>query len=225
MPRFPRQAGAYAEYVTAPSRHFARKPAGLSHVEAAALPLAGLTAWQALVDTADVQPGQRVLIHAGGRRRRPPGRPDRQGARRARGRHRQRRQARVLARPRRRRARSTTPPTDFATGRAMSTSCSTPSAATTARARWRCCARAASYLSIVSRVDDRLSAAASARGLRARSSWSNRTTARSREIAALVDRGRLRVTVDAALPLADAAKAHELGAAGRTTGKLVLRVA
>jgi len=64
MPRFPHQAGAYAEYLTAPTRHLVRKPARLSHVEAAALPLVALTAWQALVDTADVQPGQRVLIHA-----------------------------------------------------------------------------------------------------------------------------------------------------------------
>jgi NADPH:quinone reductase-like Zn-dependent oxidoreductase len=64
MPWFPRQAGAYAEFVTAPSRHFAHRPAGLSEVEAAALPLAGLTAWQCLVDIADVQPGQRVLVHA-----------------------------------------------------------------------------------------------------------------------------------------------------------------
>jgi NADPH:quinone reductase-like Zn-dependent oxidoreductase len=64
MPWFPRQAAAYAEYVTAPSRHFAHRPARLSEVEAAGLPLAGLTAWQALVDVADVQPGQRVLIHA-----------------------------------------------------------------------------------------------------------------------------------------------------------------
>jgi NADPH:quinone reductase-like Zn-dependent oxidoreductase len=64
MPWFPRQAGAYAEYVTAPARHFARKPANVDHVAAAALPLAALTAWQALVDTADVQPGQRVLVHA-----------------------------------------------------------------------------------------------------------------------------------------------------------------
>jgi NADPH:quinone reductase-like Zn-dependent oxidoreductase len=68
MPWFPRQAGAYAEFVTAPSRHFAHRPAGLSEVEAAGLPLAGLTAWQALVDIAGVQPGQRVLVHgaAGG---------------------------------------------------------------------------------------------------------------------------------------------------------------
>lgn len=64
MPWFPRQAGAYAEFVTAPSRHFARRPAGLTEVEAAGLPLAGLTAWQSLVDIADVQPGQRVLVHA-----------------------------------------------------------------------------------------------------------------------------------------------------------------
>lgn len=66
MPRFPRPAAAYAEYVVAPSRQLARKPAGLDHVHAAALPLAGLTAWQALVDAADVKPGQRVLIHAAG---------------------------------------------------------------------------------------------------------------------------------------------------------------
>jgi NADPH:quinone reductase-like Zn-dependent oxidoreductase len=64
MPRHPQPAGGYAEYVTSPARHLVRKPSEISHVQAAALPLAGLTAWQALVDTADVRPGQRVLIHA-----------------------------------------------------------------------------------------------------------------------------------------------------------------
>lgn len=64
MPRFPHEAAAYAEYVTSPSRQLARIPERLGDVEAAALPLAGLTAWQALVETADVQPGQRVLILA-----------------------------------------------------------------------------------------------------------------------------------------------------------------
>ena len=64
LPWFPRQAAAYAEYVTAPSRQFVRKPADLSFEQAAGLPLAGLTAWQILVDTANVQPGQRVLITA-----------------------------------------------------------------------------------------------------------------------------------------------------------------
>jgi NADPH:quinone reductase-like Zn-dependent oxidoreductase len=64
MPWFPRQAGAYAEFVTAPSRHFAHRPAGLSEIAAAGLSLAGLTAWQGLVDVGGVQPGQRVLVHA-----------------------------------------------------------------------------------------------------------------------------------------------------------------
>lgn len=68
MPWFPRQAGAYAEYVTAPSRHFAGKPAVLSHEQAGALPLAALTAWQVIVDTIQIQDGDDLLIHgaAGG---------------------------------------------------------------------------------------------------------------------------------------------------------------
>ncbi len=65
MPWFPRQAGAYAEFVTAPSRHFERKPHALSVDEAGALPLAGLTAWQVVVDTIRVQEGDDVLIHGG----------------------------------------------------------------------------------------------------------------------------------------------------------------
>ncbi|WP_280384564.1 NADP-dependent oxidoreductase [Nocardia wallacei] len=66
MPLFPRAANAYAELVAAPALHLVRKPASLSHVEAAALPIVGLTAWQGLVDLADVTEGTRVLIHAGG---------------------------------------------------------------------------------------------------------------------------------------------------------------
>jgi NADPH:quinone reductase-like Zn-dependent oxidoreductase len=66
MPWFPRQAGAYAEYVTAPSRHFAAKPHPLSHEEAGALPLAGLTAWQIVVDTIALEDGADLLIHGAG---------------------------------------------------------------------------------------------------------------------------------------------------------------
>jgi NADPH:quinone reductase-like Zn-dependent oxidoreductase len=62
MPGFPYTEVGYAEYVTSPSRQVARKPAALDHARAAALPLAGLTAWQGLVQAADVQPGQRVLV-------------------------------------------------------------------------------------------------------------------------------------------------------------------
>jgi NADPH:quinone reductase-like Zn-dependent oxidoreductase len=57
--------GGYAEYIAVKADEVAAKPVRLSHVEAASIPLAGITAWWALVDVADVQPGQRVLIHAG----------------------------------------------------------------------------------------------------------------------------------------------------------------
>ncbi|WP_031464663.1 NADP-dependent oxidoreductase [Sciscionella sediminilitoris] len=66
MPLFPRAANAYAELVAAPALHLVRKPAALSHIEASALPVAGLTAWQGLVDLGGVTEGDRVLIHGGG---------------------------------------------------------------------------------------------------------------------------------------------------------------
>ena len=65
MPRFPALTDGYAEFVTAPGNELARKPDGISHLEAAAVPLAALTAWQALFDSAGLGNGQRVLIHAG----------------------------------------------------------------------------------------------------------------------------------------------------------------
>lgn len=57
--------GTYAEYVAIRASECARKPRTISHVEAASLPLAGITAWEAMMDTAKVGPGQRVLVQAG----------------------------------------------------------------------------------------------------------------------------------------------------------------
>lgn len=65
MIRFPEAGNCYAEYVTAPANQLLFKPPQLSHQEAAAVPLAAETAWQALIHTANLQPGERVLIHAG----------------------------------------------------------------------------------------------------------------------------------------------------------------
>lgn len=59
---FPYGAGGYAGFVVGPTRAFVPKPAELTHIEAAALPLAGLTAWQALVETASVEAGTRLVI-------------------------------------------------------------------------------------------------------------------------------------------------------------------
>lgn len=57
--------GTYAEYVVVRASELASKPVRLSHNQAAAVPLAGLTAWQGLFDHAKLKAGERVLIHAG----------------------------------------------------------------------------------------------------------------------------------------------------------------
>jgi NADPH:quinone reductase-like Zn-dependent oxidoreductase len=57
--------GAYAEYALASAAMVARKPQGLSHVEASSVPVVAVTAWQMLFDYAQTKPGQTVLIHGG----------------------------------------------------------------------------------------------------------------------------------------------------------------
>jgi len=64
MIRWPLGGGGYAEYVAAPATDVVIKPATMSHLEAAGLPLVALTAWQGLFDIAELSAGQKVLIHA-----------------------------------------------------------------------------------------------------------------------------------------------------------------
>jgi NADPH:quinone reductase-like Zn-dependent oxidoreductase len=59
------KGGGYAEYAVATEKEAAPKPKSLSYVEAAAVPIVALTAWQALIDTAKLGAGQTVLIHGG----------------------------------------------------------------------------------------------------------------------------------------------------------------
>ena len=56
--------GTYAEYVAVRAAEIARKPKTISHLEAASLPLAGITAWETVVTIGQLAPGQRALIHA-----------------------------------------------------------------------------------------------------------------------------------------------------------------
>jgi NADPH:quinone reductase-like Zn-dependent oxidoreductase len=62
---YPTFGGGWAEYVTVQEWEVAQKPASLNFVEAAAVPMGALTAWQALVDVAKLQTGQTILIHGG----------------------------------------------------------------------------------------------------------------------------------------------------------------
>jgi NADPH:quinone reductase-like Zn-dependent oxidoreductase len=59
------RAGAFAEFVAVKAKHVAAKPACLTDAQAAAVPLAALTAWQAVFDRARLEAGQHILIHAG----------------------------------------------------------------------------------------------------------------------------------------------------------------
>ncbi|MEU7895111.1 NADP-dependent oxidoreductase [Nonomuraea sp. NPDC049152] len=223
LPRHPLPAGTYAEYVTSPARHLVRKPAEISHEEAAALPLAALTAWQALVDTADVRPGRRVLIHAaaGG-----VGHLAVQIAK-ARG-------AYVVGTAR-------SAKHDFVRGLGadevidytqVDFAAATgdidvvidaiggeygPRSLRTLRA-------GGIVVSLASPAEAYLAAEARTLGLRAAFMIVEADQAGMREIASLAATGRLRPRIEAALPLELVAKAHELAESGRTTGKIVLTV-
>lgn len=60
-----RQAGSYAEYHSVSEKIVARKPASLDHIQAAAVPLAGGTAYEAIIRRLRVLPGETVLVHGG----------------------------------------------------------------------------------------------------------------------------------------------------------------
>ncbi|MBV6759104.1 NADP-dependent oxidoreductase [Rhodococcus opacus] len=64
MVRLPEPGNAYADYASVPAGQVVAKPPSLDHIQAAALPMTGLTAWRALFEEAGLQRGQRVLIHA-----------------------------------------------------------------------------------------------------------------------------------------------------------------
>ncbi|MFI7609710.1 NADP-dependent oxidoreductase [Nonomuraea terrae] len=224
MLRYPQGHGAFAEYVTAPSRHFVRKPRAVDHVHAAAIPLAGLTAWQALVDVAGLRAGQRVLIHAaaGG-----VGHLAVQIAK-ARGAH-------VIGT-------AGAAKHDFLRGlgadelvdyreqdfaevvRDVDVVLETiggdygPRSLRTMRPGGTIVSLAISLL------DPGLHARAQELGIRSEAILVEPDHGAMRALAALVDAGALRPEVAAAMPLADAAKAHELGETNRTTGKIVLTV-
>jgi NADPH:quinone reductase-like Zn-dependent oxidoreductase len=62
---YPTFGGGWADYVAVKEWEVAAKPKSLSFAEAAAVPMGALTAWQALVDVAKIQPGQTILVHGG----------------------------------------------------------------------------------------------------------------------------------------------------------------
>ncbi|MFD0412316.1 NADP-dependent oxidoreductase [Streptomyces sp. NPDC127108] len=221
MPFFPRAANAYAEYVAVPSRQVARKPEAVDHVEAAAMPLAALTAWQGLVDAAGVGEGQRVLVHraAGG-----VGHFAVQTAK-ARGAH-------VIAM-------ASAPKHDFVRGLGADevidyrTTDFTEAAgevdvvfdsSSEGERSLSVLRPGGTLVSIMEHGDRELAARVEAAGRRFAGVSVEPDYASLEAIARLVDTGAVRPHVAETFPLAEAAKAHELVASGRVQGKVVLSV-
>ena len=218
--RFPQPGEAYAEYVAAPADQLAPKPASLGHAEAAALPLVGLTAWQALIEAAGVEEGQTVLVHAGA------GGVGHVAVQLARWRG-----ARVVATAS---ARNTEFLTSLGVEQVIDYT-ATPFEQAVSEVDvvldpigGDVFDRSLDVLrpggTIVSLREREPEEKAEPRNLRGMYRLVRPEGSQLGELAALADAGQLRVEVQDEVPLSDVAKVHELSETGHTRGKLVLRV-
>lgn len=223
MLSYPFGHGSHAEYVTAPARAFAPKPASIDHTQAGALPLVSLTAWQALVEYADVRPGQRVLVHAaaGGVGHVAVQIAKARGAyvigTASAGKHEFLRGlgADELIDYRE---------TDFAEAvKDVDVVLDTLGGETSVRSL-KVLRPGGVVVSILPVGSAEFHEEAERLGVRAVRMLVDADRADLRAITDLVEKGQLRVEIAGTFPLADAAEAHALGDTGRTTGKLVLTV-
>lgn len=218
--RFPQEGAAYAEYVAAPITDLATMPASLGHERAAAMPLVALTAWQSLIEAAELSAGQRVLIHraAGG-----VGHLAVQLAKW--------RGAWVIGTASARNAEflrelgvdeivdyATTPFEDVA--RDVDVVLDTVGDETRDRS-WGVLKRGGVLVSIRGEPSPE---AAAAHGVRGRGVVVRPDAGQLTEIARLIDAGHLTPALDIVLPLAEARAAHERSEGGHARGKIVLRV-
>jgi NADPH:quinone reductase-like Zn-dependent oxidoreductase len=218
----PRFVGAYAEHASASAAMVSRKPASLTHAEAASVPVIAVTAWQALFEQAQVTAGQTVVIH---------GAAGNVGA-----------YAVQLARRAGVSTIATAGADDFAFLRSLGANTLIDFRARrfeedvrdvdavidlvggeTQTRSFQVLRRGGKLISAVSRPDQHL---AQRHGVEAAFFLVNVTSERLSEIACLVDAGELRTRVGAVLPLADAREAHLMLERVRPQpkGKIVLAV-
>jgi NADPH:quinone reductase-like Zn-dependent oxidoreductase len=221
MIRFPQAGATYAEYVAAPVDHIAHKPATIDHIHAAAVPLAGLTAWQALFEKAHLTAGQTVLIlgAAGGVGHLAVQLAKSQGA--------------YVS------GTASTRNIEFLhhIGVDQAIDYTTIALETVVHnvdvvfdtvggeARERSLRVIKQGGTLVSIVFGRSSAEQTVAGINVQGMFVQPNAAQLGQIARLIDAGKVHITVDTVLPLANARKAHELSETHRTRGKIVLRVA
>lgn len=220
---YPYGHGSHAEYVIAPVRALTHKPSVIDHTQAGALPLVSLTAWQALVENADLQPGQRVLVHAaaGGVGHVAVQIAKARGAyvigTASAGKHEFLRELGVDETIDYRE-------TDFVDAvKDVDVVLDTLGGETTVRSL-RVLRPGGVVVSILPVGSDDFHTEAERLGVRGLRMLVDADRADMEAIAELVEAGKLRPAIAGTFPLADAAEAHRLGDTGRTTGKLVLTV-
>jgi NADPH:quinone reductase-like Zn-dependent oxidoreductase len=212
--------GAYAEYIVVRESELALKPKSLHHVHAAAVPLAALTAWQALFDAGQLVPGQRVLIHGGS------GGVGHLAVQLAKWKG-----AHVLATASTKnqellRELGVDEPIDYTkqkfedVARDVDLVLDLIGGETQERS-WSVLKKGGVLLSLVQPPSVEK---AKALGVRAAFVAGHPSGAQLAEIAKLIDSGELKPTIDRILPLSEVRRAHELSKSGHTPGKIVLRI-
>ncbi len=212
--------GAYAEFIVIKESEVALKPRSLDHIHAAALPLAGLTAWQTLFDAGGLSAGQRVLIHAaaGGVGSLAVQLAKWKGAHvigtASERNHDFLRKLGVdqVVDYERERFEDVVQPVDLVLD---------TQGGDTQERSWKALKRGGILVSIVSPPS---AEAAAAHGVRRAFVFTKPDSAQLGEIARLADAEKLKAVVETILPLSDATRGQELSKGGRTRGKIVLRV-
>jgi len=239
MVRFPSFGGsaAYAEYVAAPAAHLARKPRGVDHAHAAGAAMAGLTAWQFLIELGHdepnpLQPGRHHPVPLAGRTVLVNGAAGGVGHLAVQLAHWQ--GARVIAVASSRHEAylkslgverfidyTRTPPQDAVDG--LDLVLDTVGGA--AASRFLRTLKPGGALFPVYPLGLDAADEAAARGVTVSTTQVRSSGAQAAELARLLDDGRLRVQIDSVFPLAQAQQAHERAARGGIQGKIVLSVA
>ena len=212
--------GAYAEYIAVRETEVALKPKSIGHIHAAAIPLAALTAWQSLFDSAGLRAGQKVLIHAAA------GGVGSFAVQLAKWKG-----AYVIGTASKRnqdvvRKLGADETLDYQTTRFedvvhdVDVVFDTIGGDTQKRS-WKVLKKGGILVSIVGPASGE---EAAAHGVRQASVFVQPSATQLTELAKLVESGKLRPVVETVLPLSEARHAHELSQAGHTRGKIVLRV-
>jgi NADPH:quinone reductase-like Zn-dependent oxidoreductase len=212
--------GAYAEYIVVRESEVALKPKSLHHVRAAAVPLAAVTAWQALFDAGQLKRGQRVLIHGGS------GGVGHVAVQLAKWKG-----AHVLATASTKnqellRELGVDEPIDYTkqkfedVARDVDLVLDLIGGETQERS-WSVLKKGGSLLSLVQPPSVEK---AKALGVRAAFVAGHPSDAQLAEIAKIIDSGQLAPVIDRILPLSEVRRAHELSQSGHTHGKIVLRI-